>query len=258
MLLNFRSAMNWTEEKDVMLLKEMGGQGIFHYKAGSRERGTVWQVISNNLNCHKDLFDVTARGVRDRFTLLSRRYKSKTSRELKGSGSGGEELTEFDLLMEDMISLSDECDKKAESEAESAKANANADRQKALEIRKKAMETMGESKKRLADGDEEVKEKKTRRRSGNDTMSWLKEKTELDSKMKEREIEEQRQEKEIERKERNEQMAILRQQLQMQLESQQQQQQQQNMIQQQLMAMMQQQQQQFQLLFSNVYKGDKK
>ena len=70
MLLNFRSAMNWTEEKDIMLLKEMGGQGIFEYKAGSRERGAVWQVIASNLNCHKDLFDVTARGVRDRFKNL--------------------------------------------------------------------------------------------------------------------------------------------------------------------------------------------
>jgi len=33
--------MNWTEDKDILLLKEMGGHGIFHYKAGSRERGAV-------------------------------------------------------------------------------------------------------------------------------------------------------------------------------------------------------------------------
>ena len=69
-----------------------------------------------------------------------------------------------------MIALSEESDKKAESEAENAKANANADRQKALEIRKNSMETIGESKKRLA-VDEEVKEKK-KRRAGVDTMSW--------------------------------------------------------------------------------------
>ena len=68
MLFTFRSAMNWTEDKDILLLKEMGGQGIFHYKAGSRERGAVWQVIASNLNCHKDFFEVTARGVRDRFS----------------------------------------------------------------------------------------------------------------------------------------------------------------------------------------------
>ena len=90
----------------------MGGQGIFHYKAGSRERGAVWQVIASNLNCHKDLFEVTARGVRDRLTLFSRRYKSKSSRELKGSRTGGEELTEYEILIEDMIAMSEESDKK--------------------------------------------------------------------------------------------------------------------------------------------------
>ena len=59
-----------------------------------------------------------------------------------------------------MIARSEESDKKAESEADNAKANANADRQKALEIRKKAMETMGESKKRLAVDEEVIGEEK--------------------------------------------------------------------------------------------------
>ena len=103
------------------------------------------------------------------------------------------------------------------------------------------METMGESKMRLT-VDEEVKEKK-KRRPGVDTMSWLKEKTEKDATLKEKELEDQKREKEIERRERNEQMALLRQQLQMQTESQQ------------LTALMQQQQQ---LMFSNNSKSDKK
>ena len=53
MLFNFRSAMNWTEGKDILLLKEMGGQGIFHYKADSRKRGAVWQVIAITLTATK-------------------------------------------------------------------------------------------------------------------------------------------------------------------------------------------------------------
>lgn len=80
---------------------------------------------------------MTARGVRDQFTLLSRRHISKTSRELKGSGTSGEELTEYEILIEDMIALSEESHEKAESETGNAKANANADRQKALEIGKR-------------------------------------------------------------------------------------------------------------------------
>lgn len=80
------------------------------------------------------------------------------------------------------------------------------------------METMGEKKNRLA-VDEEVREKK-KRRSGVDNISWLKEKTEIDAKLKEKELEDRKQEKGIERRERNEQMALLRQQLQMQVENQ--------------------------------------
>ena len=89
-----------------------GTVGISGFISGSREQGAVWQVIASNLNCHKDLFEVTARSVRDRFTLFSRRHKSKTSRELKGSGTSGEELTENEILIEDMIALSEESDKK--------------------------------------------------------------------------------------------------------------------------------------------------
>ena len=96
----------------------MGGQAIFQYKAGSRERGVVW--IANNLNCHKNLFDgVTARGVRDRFTLLSKEYKTKMSEEIKSTGIGGEELTEFEILMEEL--LSEESERRAEAETESSK-----------------------------------------------------------------------------------------------------------------------------------------
>ena len=75
----------------------------------------------------------------------------------------------------------------AESEPENAKANANADRRNALEIRKKAKETMSESKKGPTE-DEEVKDKK-KRRSGVDTVSWLKEKTKIDANLKEKEPE---------------------------------------------------------------------
>ena len=41
LLFIYRTVTNWTDEKDLLLLKEMGGQGIFEYKAGSRERGGV-------------------------------------------------------------------------------------------------------------------------------------------------------------------------------------------------------------------------
>ena len=122
--------MSWTEEKDVLLMREMAAQGIFQFKSGSRERGTVWQAIAKNLNGHKDLFhSVTSRGVRDRFTLILRRYKAKNAEELKSTGEGSEdELSEYDLLLEELTHLSEESDKKANAEAESAKEKISAER----------------------------------------------------------------------------------------------------------------------------------
>ena len=122
------------------------------------------------------------------------------SEEIKSSGIGGEKLTEFELLMEALIALSEESDRKAESETETAKKNASADQEKAIEIRQQAMETMAQSKKRQAEAaDEEVKDKK-RRRSGFNTMSWLAEKTKRGAELKEKETKNQREEKEKERK----------------------------------------------------------
>lgn len=129
-------------------MKEMGGQGVFEYKAGSRERRGVWQVIASTLNCRNDLFHgLTSRGVRDRFTLLARNNKAKMSKEIKSTGIGGEGRTEFELPMEELIALSEESERKAESETETAKKNASADREKATEIRQRAMETMAQSEK---------------------------------------------------------------------------------------------------------------
>lgn len=144
-----RTVTNWIGEKDLLLLKEMGGQGVFEYKAGSRERRGVWQVIASTLNCRNDLFHgLNSREVRDRSTLLARYNKAKMSKEIKSTGIGGEERTEFELPMKELIALSEESERKAESETETAKKkNTSADREKATEIRQRAMETMAQSEK---------------------------------------------------------------------------------------------------------------
>ena len=73
-------------------MREMAAQGIFQFKSGSKERGNIWQAIASNLNGNKDLFSyVSSRGCRDRFTLISRRYKAKTAEELKSTGGGSED-----------------------------------------------------------------------------------------------------------------------------------------------------------------------
>ena len=85
-------------------MREMAAKGIFQFKSGSRERGNVWQAVAKYLNGHKDLFNsVSSRGVRDIFTLISRKYKAKNAEEQKSTGGGSEdELNEYDLLLEEL------------------------------------------------------------------------------------------------------------------------------------------------------------
>ena len=164
-------------------MREMAAQGIFQFKSGSRERGNVWQAIAKNLNGHKDLFNsVTSRGVRDRFTLILRRYKARNAKEIKSTGEGSEdEQSEYDLLLEELTHLSEESDvKKANAEAESAKEKVSAEKELALDIRKRAMETIGQTSKSLRSKsdelqDDEIKERK-KRRTGGDTLAWLEKK----------------------------------------------------------------------------------
>jgi len=229
--------MFWNEPKDIFLLREMVSQDLFTHKTGSRERGAVWQLIATNLNCFEG-FNVTSRGVRDRYTTISKKFKAQENKELKKTGEGEIEYTEFEALMEEVIGMNVSAELKHEQESQANKKAASEDRNKALQIRQAAMESFSETKKRAIDeGDEKSPKEKKIRRNSSDTISFLKEKLELDqaSKKEEREIISRQQE----------QMTNILHVFQQQL---QQQQQQQSLMQQQMLAMMQQQQQQFQTL----------
>lgn len=42
--------MKWKEEKDVILLTTMAGEGVFEWKHGSRERGSAWDLKAGSLH----------------------------------------------------------------------------------------------------------------------------------------------------------------------------------------------------------------
>lgn len=69
------------------------------FKAGSKERGSVWTEIANSLNGHP-WFIVTQQDVRNRFILLEKKAK-KRLRNIKTSGVSPED-TELDLALEEM------------------------------------------------------------------------------------------------------------------------------------------------------------
>ena len=94
--------MQWNEERDILLLREMAAGGIFQTESGSREKGSSWQNITTNLNAYND-FIVTLCAVGDRFTNIIRKHKSKARKEFARFGLGGEELNEYEQLLEVLI-----------------------------------------------------------------------------------------------------------------------------------------------------------
>ena len=247
--------MKWTEEKDVILLTAMAGEGVFQWKHGSRERGGAWDVVAKNLNCHKE-FSVNQRSLRDRFNTLARKIKAKLAKEERASGGGEVLQSESDKLVEELITLRDESEKKGEDQSEAKREAVVNEKKQALEMRDRALERIGETRKR--NEEERAEEKKTvgrkRRRSGGDMLEWLRERAESDLEIKKQEIKEKREERaameatRLEQQQQQQQqqqiLQVFQQQQHYQQQQQQQQQQQFALMQQQMIGMFQQQQQQ--------------
>ena len=64
--------MEWTEQKDVMLAREILLCEPFRYRVGSKERGSVWSQKATTLNTHPG-FTVSQRDVRDRYSILEKK-----------------------------------------------------------------------------------------------------------------------------------------------------------------------------------------
>ena len=79
--------MEWTEEHDIQLARELLLSEPFRFKPRSVERGKVWQEVTNRLNENRLIhFRVTKRSTREHFSLLSEKFKAKRKNEAKQSG----------------------------------------------------------------------------------------------------------------------------------------------------------------------------
>ena len=94
--------------------------------------------------------------------------------ELKASGISPEQ-SEMDSMLEELISLEDSSEDDRQNEDEEKKQKTEDDRAKAIDMRKKAMEKLSDTKKRKEEVKEGEPQKKCRRSSG-DTIAYLREK----------------------------------------------------------------------------------
>ena len=70
--------MSWTNDHDVLLLREMIVSNPFQHKTGSRAIGSCWDLIAATLNSiDKPVFKVDQRSIRDHFNKLLKEYKRK-------------------------------------------------------------------------------------------------------------------------------------------------------------------------------------
>ena len=236
--------MEWKPECDILLLQEIIVSEPYNYKASTRERGKIWDEITERLN-DSDAFAnklKQKRAVRDRYSLLAKKYKKKMTDEETASGISPE-MSEIDKLLEQIIERFEESDREAADRADQADRGRDNERKKAEEMRKRSMEKLGETMKPKADEGQGESCTPKKRASGSETIVYLKEKAEKDFDLRKEELE-------IKKKDHDQQSQMF---LYMQQQLQQQQQQQH----QQLQLQHQQQQLQTQLLMALIEKLNK-
>ncbi|KAL9976892.1 hypothetical protein ACROYT_G014233 [Oculina patagonica] len=243
--------MEWTEQKELKLAQEILLCEPFKFRAGSKERGSVWTQIANNLNTHPG-FTVSQRAVRDHYTILEKKAK-KRKREIENGTGISPEDSELDLALEEIIEKWEAAEQEFHLDHQSKAKKLEKDKETAEEMRKMSMESLGASKKRKTDPDESVEEKRCKkRRGGSDTVQFLKEHSELEFQFKREELEAKKGEQSLlneQQKQQQQMISMFQQQLQQQNQHQQLQQQQMQQQLQQMQAMfMESQKQQAQLM----------
>ena len=233
--------MEWTQECDLLLLQEIVVSQPYKFKPSTRDRGQVWEGITARLNATELFHDRlrNKRAVRDRYQLLSKKFKNKMAEEERASGISPE-MTETDKLLEQIVEQFEESERDAGEQSEKNDQNKENERKKAEEMRNRSMEKLGETQKRKATAEDGQQTTPRKRSSGSETLVYLREKAE-------REFELRQEELEVKKKEQSAQLQMF-QYMQQQLQQQQQQQQQQMQVQ------IQQQQLQNQMLLALIGK----
>lgn len=204
--------MKWTEAHDMHLLREILAERPFDYPKGSRQIGTAWQKIVDNLNGKNEVsFNLTSiRSVRDRYGLLETKYKRNVSNELRESGTNPES-SEFDMAIEDIIGQFESQEENACKAKEAKDAARSKYVTEAEEIRRTAMETFRETKKRAEraiaegsddeDGSSSSDTPRSAKKRRSSVVDYLLKTTESNSEIKKQELEMKRMEIQIRREE---------------------------------------------------------
>ncbi|CAH3038005.1 unnamed protein product, partial [Pocillopora meandrina] len=182
----------WTEQHNNIICQKILVLEPFKAKKGSIARGQIWDKIANNLNSlQRPQFRVTKRSVRERYTLSSDKFIAKMRDKKKASGIDAD-LSDVEKALEEIV-------EKETVVEETAQNDENA---KAAEMRYRALKNLGGTQKRQRkdEVENETAARAKRRRSGSDTMAYLREKNDLMQKWKMEEMQLRKQRPEAESK----------------------------------------------------------
>ena len=171
--------MYWTEEHDRLMCREILAVDPFTgTKKGTVQRGAKWKIIADHLlEILEPKFKVDSRAVRDRYQLLAQKLRKKLKSEEKACGIDTE-MSETETAIEELIEKEDAAESMDGDDTQRQRERKKQDKENAEDMRRQAMERMGQTQKRKGvDGENETKKKK--RSSGSDTLLYLRERSEL-------------------------------------------------------------------------------
>ena len=140
---------------------------------GSVERGQAWNEIAAILNLlvEEPFFKVTPRSVRDRYSLLVKKYKSKWRADDKASGIASNH-TEIGEALHDLIERFDEADAARQKATAEIKSKVEEELVQAQNMRNVSLETFGKTRKRKANNTGETSQKRSHRSTFNNFISY--------------------------------------------------------------------------------------
>ena len=140
--------MEWTMARDILLCREMLAINPFKAKGKTIQRTKIWETVVQHLEeIEESPFKITVRAVRDRYSLLSKKFRKRMASEQKASGISPE-MSELDILLEEVTGVEDQSEEERLSESEEKNQKTEQDRAKTVDMRKKAMENFSEATRR--------------------------------------------------------------------------------------------------------------
>ena len=163
----------------------------YQFKLRSPERGKAWETISSHLNATSyPKFRVTPRSVRDRYNLLTKKFQVRLNKEERASGIS-DDNSELDNLLEEILEKEKAAKEKLENDGEDKKKSLANEKAAAEDMRKRALERVGQTAKRKGkeEGLEAEKSKRKSRKSTGEAVEYLKERASKEIQLREQELE---------------------------------------------------------------------